>query len=193
MADQEECSTNPILITNQQKETFADVILKHSKNIQKKLADHAAGCDMGLFWKLINKQRTRRDKIYPEIMYKNVTATDPESVANLFASYYTDVYTPENKTDVNKPHLHEIDSTYMYHNIKKLSQNDFHQIDDITHTEILHAITSLKLRKAPGTNRFKTWREERHTLHLRSLQQHTQSRKDTKGLEKGHHSTNIQR
>ena len=102
------------------------------------------------FWKLINKQRTRRDKIYPEITYKNVTATDPESIANLFASYYTDVYTLENNTDSNEPHKQEIDSTY--HNTKKLSQNDFHQIDDITHTEILQAIISLKLRKAPGTD-----------------------------------------
>jgi hypothetical protein len=64
------------------KETYSDI-------------DHTAGCDIRLFWKLVNKQRPRRDKIYPEITYKNVTATDPESVANLFASYYTDVYTPQ--------------------------------------------------------------------------------------------------
>ena len=110
--------------------------------------DNAAGCDVRLFWKLISKQKPRQNRIYPEIIYDGKTANSPDSVAEVFASYFEDIYTPQNNKSYKEENLLNINAQYK--DIKMCKTQDMRLEHEITESEVADAVSTLKLRKAPG-------------------------------------------
>lgn len=64
--------------------------------------DNAAGIDIRLFWKLIRRQKPRQSKIYPEIQFADRTGNTPESVASVFAEYFSTIYQTEQNYTFDK-------------------------------------------------------------------------------------------
>lgn len=117
------------------KKTYADI-------------DSAAGCDTRLFWKLISRQRPRQSRVYPEIEYGSITANTPQSVADVFATYFEIIYAPKNNNNYDEENLQNINK--LYDIIKSENECDKRLEYEISESEVNQAVNSLKLRKAPG-------------------------------------------
>ena len=110
--------------------------------------DNAAGCDVRPFWKLISKQKPRQNRIYPKIIYDRKTANSLDYLAEVFASYFEDIYTLQN----NKCYIEEnlLNINAQYKDIKMCKTQDMRLELEITESEVADAVSTLKLRKAPG-------------------------------------------
>lgn len=60
--------------------------------------NNAAECDIRLFWKLMKRMKPEQSKVYPEIIYKNITYNTPKMIANAFADYFTELYKTDNSS-----------------------------------------------------------------------------------------------
>ena len=66
----------------------------------------------------------------------------------MFASYFEDIYTPQN----NKCYIEEnlLNINAQYKDIKMCKTQDMRLELEITESEVADAVSTLKLRKAPG-------------------------------------------
>lgn len=123
--------------------------------------DNAAGIDIRLFWKLICRQKPRQSKIYPEIQFADRTGNTPESVASVFAEYFSTIYQTEQNDTFDTDFYNSIINEY--DNIKSQeTQNSIFCSDDrITEKEVLDSISLLKSKKAPGPDKI----QSEHLMH----------------------------
>lgn len=110
--------------------------------------DEAAEMDIRLFWRLVKQRRPRPSRIYPEICdASGTTHNDPDGVANAFAEFYEEIYRPLEDDHFDNCFKHVIESHYMR---IKTSVSESSSENDITQNDVTSAISSLKMRKAPG-------------------------------------------
>jgi hypothetical protein len=113
--------------------------------------DQAAECDLRLFWKLARRRKPRSTRIYSEIEdeYSQVHR-DPNSVAEVVASYFEKIYNPIEEKDFDFNFKREVDTNVR--NIMKECKLDASNLPGgvIKYDELTTIIDSLKLRKAPG-------------------------------------------
>lgn len=110
--------------------------------------DEAAEMDIRLFWRLVKQRRPRPLRIYPEICdASGTTHNDPDGVANAFAEFYEEIYRPLEDDHFDNRFKHVIESHYTR---IKTSVSESSSENDITQNDVISAISSLKMRKAPG-------------------------------------------
>ncbi|KAJ8307579.1 hypothetical protein KUTeg_014868 [Tegillarca granosa] len=102
--------------------------------------DDAAGCDIRLFMKLVSKQRPRKNKVYPEIVYKDQMYKDPVGVAEAFSRYYSDVFKPKNDKNFNNDNVIRVenDKQLQLRSDRTNSDSDidrFKTIHDVSHPD----------------------------------------------------------
>jgi hypothetical protein len=71
---------------------------KRAKSNFRNVQYTAYECHIRLFWKLIRKQKPRASNVYSEIIHKNTTNNNLESIVDAFADYFYELYQP-NKDD----------------------------------------------------------------------------------------------
>lgn len=117
------------------------------KSVHRDL-DEAAEMDIRLFWRLVKQRRPRPSRIYPEICdASGTTHNDPDGVANAFAEIYEEIYRPLEDDHFDNRFKHVIESHYTR---IKTSVSESSSENDITQNDVISAISSLKMRKAPG-------------------------------------------
>jgi hypothetical protein len=57
--------------------------------------DNTTGCDSRLFWKLISRQQPRQSRVHLDIEYSGITAHTPQNAANVLATYFENICTPQ--------------------------------------------------------------------------------------------------
>lgn len=113
--------------------------------------DKAAEVDVRLLWKLTKRRKPRSSRIYPEIRNdEGVIHTDPRGVAETFAQFYKNLYTPLEDHIFDQAFRDQVEE-----NFQKLTNECLLDSTDIpggqfTSIEIISAIKTLMLRKAPG-------------------------------------------
>lgn len=99
--------------------------------------DDAAGLDLRLFWKLVNRQKSKHTNVCYAIKYNGDTKHSPVEIADTFANYFKNLYHC-NDSDSN-------DFEVNYSDQSNIASNVEFEID-----EVMKAISTLKSRKAPG-------------------------------------------
>ena len=113
--------------------------------------DEAAECDIRLFWRLTKRKKPRSTRIYPEIVDNSGNShRDPVGVADSFASFFEEVYTPLSDIDFDSDFKTEIEEQYDFFKLQCAASNDELPGGPITVADIEKVIQKLKLRKAPG-------------------------------------------
>ncbi|CAG2209672.1 unnamed protein product [Mytilus edulis] len=86
----------------------------YEQYIQKCYDDinEAAECDIRLFWKLVKRCKPSTSRIYPEIIHNGDTCNDPESIANAFMDYFSNICTTNNTDTFDASKKQFIDSAY---------------------------------------------------------------------------------
>lgn len=75
--------------------------------------DKAAEVDVRLFWKLTERRKPRSSHIYPEIRNdEGVIHTDPRGVAETFAQFYKNLYTPLEDHIVDQPFRDQVEENF---------------------------------------------------------------------------------
>ncbi|KAJ8319626.1 hypothetical protein KUTeg_002821 [Tegillarca granosa] len=82
--------------------------------------------------KLVSKQRPRKNKVYPEIVYKDQMYKDPVGVAEAFSRYYSDVFKPKNDKNFNN------DNTINNYNFAVIAQI---RIQTLTVSKTIHDVS----------------------------------------------------
>lgn len=96
--------------------------------------------DIRLFWRLINMKKSKKTSNCTEISYNGHNAKNPERIANVFAEYFTDLYSFCDESD-------NLDEDHTQHS-NQLNLSSQISVDDIT-----KQLKSLKKRKAPGIDK----------------------------------------
>lgn len=113
--------------------------------------DEAAEVDIRLLWRLTKRRKPRTSRIYPEIQDEGgTTYTDLKGVAETFANYYQNIYTPLEDVQFDPGFKSNIDLELKH--IIATCESDIHDLPGgcITTKELNAIISCLKLRKAPG-------------------------------------------
>lgn len=112
--------------------------------------DKATKVDLRLFWKLTKRIKPKTSRLYPEIIdptgKKN---TDPEGVAEAFASHYETLY-----SCLMDQHFDDDTKKYIDTKISEITELFKYDLCTlpgglITSDEIICVVQSLKFRKAP--------------------------------------------
>jgi hypothetical protein len=93
----------------------------YMRNVYKDL-DEAAECDIRMFWKLVKRQKVKTWRTYPEIISSDgVSHRDPIGVAQAFATYFQNIYTPSENSLFDRAFYLETEAKYL--NIKAQCQH----------------------------------------------------------------------
>ncbi|CAC5405418.1 unnamed protein product [Mytilus coruscus] len=124
----------------------------YEQYIQKCYDDinEAAECDIRLFWKLIKRYKPSTSRIYPEIIHNGDTCNNPESIANAFMDYFSNLCTMDNTDTFDTSKKLFIDSAYS--EILKTCCNSNENLPGgvINECEVRDIVKSLMRKKASG-------------------------------------------
>ena len=109
--------------------------------------DKAAEANIRLFWKLTKRRKPRTSRVYPEICDENgVTHTDPNGVAEAFASFFEKLYAPLDKKNFDTEFKKNIEVKFQL--LKTESESDFNHIPGgIVTLKEVHVITAIDTQK----------------------------------------------
>lgn len=108
-------------------------VFENEENQYREFND-AAEYDIRLFWKLFKRKQNKKSSVCYILSYNGNTAKDPESITNLFATYFEDLY-----------NCNSNDSDLITHDFDEITTNT-----DVSIEDLIKATRSLKNRKAPG-------------------------------------------
>ena len=112
--------------------------------------DNAAEYDVRSFWRLISQHKPRKISKSSRMSYKGKVIESPTAPTDIFAMYYSELYTPVD--DINQDRAFKTVVDQMINNILDLLANFHSEIPGVffTSNELDTAIFKLKIRKAPG-------------------------------------------
>ena len=107
--------------------------------------DEAAECDIRLFWRLTKRKKPRSTRIYPEIVDNSGNShRDPVGVADSFASFFEEVYSPLSDIDFDSDFKTEIEEQYDFFKLQCAASNNELPGGPITVADIEKVIQKLK-------------------------------------------------
>ena len=115
--------------------------------------NEAAGCDIRLFWKMVKHFQVSVTKIYPEIVYNQKIGNTPETVANCFAEYFSDLYKPKHDDLFDIINKHFVEKAYADLMTVPIDQSEHLPGGLIHESEVYDVIKQLKFRKAAGNDK----------------------------------------
>ncbi|CAG2248802.1 unnamed protein product [Mytilus edulis] len=124
----------------------------YEQYIQKCYDDinEAAECDIRLFWKLVKRCKPSTSRIYPEIIHNGDTCNDPESIANAFMDYFSNICTTDNTDTFDTSKKQFIDSAYSEILNTCCNSNENLPGGVIKESEVRDIVKSLMRKKASG-------------------------------------------
>ena len=105
--------------------------------------------------------KKRASKLYPEIHFADKVGNTPESVASVFADYFSTVYTPQQNKVFDEQFFDE--TIHEYNRIKNQETTNSVDLEGgyVTEKEVIDSITLLKSKKAPGPDKI----QPEHLIH----------------------------
>lgn len=80
---------------------------------------------------------------------------NPQTIADSFSSYYSELYNLKNDSNVHQPSIEEIQSFLSHIKLPRLSEDHLKQLNTpFTDNEIIYTIDSMPKAKAPGPDGF---------------------------------------
>ena len=113
--------------------------------------DKSAETDQHLFWNLLNRNKSRKSK-YSEMTVNNKTYRTPREITQMWADYFSDLYSPKDHERFDNEHKTLVESKLS--TMITSSHTNHRPIldDDINIDEVSHAVKSLKRNKSFGSD-----------------------------------------
>ena len=129
-----------------QKDAIANVETTYFSELET-----SADCDIRYFWHLVNKRRVTKRTAVNELKVNGSTVKSPEGIAESFADFFSNIFTPSCNPKYDEDFRKEIESKV--HNIRNTPRSD-DEHDDLTCPvelqELINATRELKRRRSPG-------------------------------------------